>query len=63
LPVLIDAQAADLRLQRLPWNPEFRGRSGRPGYPAMAFGESRFDHKLPEPSLIEGNQQVLIKWG
>jgi hypothetical protein len=25
--------------------------------------ETNFNHKLPEPSKIEGNQQVLIKWG
>jgi hypothetical protein len=44
LPVLIDAQPADLRFQRLAWYPEFRGRSGRSGYPPMALGESSFDH-------------------
>jgi hypothetical protein len=44
LSVLIDAQPPNLRFQRLPGNPEFRGRAGRPGDPPVAFGESRFDH-------------------
>ena len=44
LPVSIDAEPLDLRLQGLPWNTEFRRRAGRSRYPAMALRESRFDH-------------------
>src|SRR5262249_31642310 len=44
LPVLIDAQPPNLRLQRLAWYPEFCSRAGGPGDPPVAFGESRFDH-------------------
>src|SRR5215469_3476574 len=44
LSELIDAQSADLRVQRLAWYPEFRRRSGRSGYSPMALGESSFDH-------------------
>ena len=44
LSVLIEAQSADLRVQRLAWYPEFRGCSGGSGYSPMALGESSFDH-------------------
>src|SRR5258708_6617123 len=44
LPVLIDAQPPDLRFQRLPGNPEFRGCAGGSGYAPVTLGESRFDH-------------------
>ena len=44
LSVLIEAQSPDLRFQRLSWYPEFRSSSGRPGYPPMTLGKSRFDH-------------------
>ena len=44
LPVLVDAQPFYFRFQGLPWNPESCGRPGRPGYPAMARGESCLDH-------------------
>src|SRR5262249_35867406 len=44
LPVLIDAEPPDLRLQCLPRNPEFRGGTRRSGYPPMSLGESRFNH-------------------
>jgi hypothetical protein len=44
VPVLIDAQPPDFRLQSLPWNAEFRGGSGRSGYVPMALRESGFDH-------------------
>src|SRR5215831_10184076 len=44
LPVLIYAESPDLRFERLPWNPEFRGGARWSGYPAMAVGKSGLDH-------------------
>src|SRR5258706_12388105 len=44
LPVLINAEPLDLRLQRLPWDTEFRRRAGRSRDAAMGLRESRFDH-------------------
>jgi hypothetical protein len=42
-PVLIETQSPDSRFQRLPGNPEFRGRAGGTRNSSVAFGKSSFD--------------------
>ena len=44
MPVSIDTEASDLCFERLPWDSELCGRTGRPGDAAVALGESSFDH-------------------
>jgi hypothetical protein len=42
VPVLIDAEPLDLRLQCLPWNAASHGSAGRSAYPPTVLRKSRF---------------------